>query len=189
MESELKLSRDQIERVFIALCKKYQRKIDEKYRIDSEPSKTSEREEVLVEPALMENIADFCEQIINKAKKNPSKHYIMVSSEGMYDIDKLINLTDDDLRNYIQESMLVERSVRQHFYDEENRNDPQIVMEIVKQNGRLLEYAGDRLKDDPQIVLKAIKNDVTSYKYASKRLQKDKELLFTAMEVLSLESR
>lgn len=189
MEGRLNLSRDQIESVFIALCKKYQRKIDEKYGIVSEPSKTSEREEVLVEPALLENIADFCEEIINKAKKNPSKHYIMVSTAGRYDIDKLKNLTGDDLRNYTKESMWVGSSVSQHFYDEENRNDPQIVMEIVKQNGRLLEYAGDRLKNDPKIVLEAIKNDATSYEYASERLQKDKELLFTAMEVLSLESR
>ena len=189
MEGRLNLSRYQIESIFIALCKKYQRKIDEKYGIVSEPPETFEREEVLVEPALLENIADFCEQIIKKAKKDPSKHYIMVSTAGRYDIDKLINLTGDDLRNYTQESMWVASYVSQDFYDEENRNDTQIVMEIVKQNGRLLEYAGDSLKDDPQIVLEAIKNDGTSYEYASKRLQKGKELLFTAMKGLSLGSR
>ena len=54
-----------------------------------------------------------------------------------------------------------------------NRN---LLMDLVKINEYVLQYASDELKDDKEIVLASIKNEPFTLFNASERLQNDKEL-------------
>lgn len=58
-----------------------------------------------------------------------------------------------------------------------NNDSLELVKEAVSKNGRLLEYASERLKDDKDVVLAAVSQNGNALKYASERL-KD-ELLTT----------
>ena len=57
------------------------------------------------------------------------------------------------------------------------RDDKDIVLEAVKQNGWVLYYASQRLKDDKDIILEAVKQDYLALEYASERLQNDSDIL------------
>ncbi len=52
-------------------------------------------------------------------------------------------------------------------------NNKDFVLNAVKQDGMLLQYANDLLKDDFEIVYEAVNQNVFSYEYASLRLQSD----------------
>jgi len=62
------------------------------------------------------------------------------------------------------------------------KNDKDIVLEAIKNNGYSLEYASDRLKNDREIVLEAIKTDFWALKYASDTLKNDKEIVLEAIK-------
>ena len=66
------------------------------------------------------------------------------------------------------------------------KDDREIVLEAVKQDGRALEYASAALKDDREIVLEAVKAELALYKddlaivqlkYASAALKDDREIV------------
>lgn len=54
------------------------------------------------------------------------------------------------------------------------------MIEAVKQNGILLEYASFELRNDKELVLIAVTQTGLSYKYASQELQLDKDVILTA---------
>ena len=51
------------------------------------------------------------------------------------------------------------------------KNNKEIVLEAVKQNGLALEYASDRLKNNEEIVVTAIKQYESALQFASYRLR------------------
>lgn len=61
--------------------------------------------------------------------------------------------------------------------NEELRKDKEIVIEVVKQDGRALEYASEELKSDKEIVIEAVKQNGEALIYASDRLKNDAELI------------
>jgi hypothetical protein len=61
------------------------------------------------------------------------------------------------------------------------KNNKQIVLESVQNNGRALKYASNALKDDRQIVLEAAKCDPRALVYASKRIKNDKKIMWEAI--------
>lgn len=52
-----------------------------------------------------------------------------------------------------------------------------MILEAVKRDGSLLEYASEELKNDKEVVLGAIKNNKNSFQYASEKLKRDEEIL------------
>ncbi len=64
------------------------------------------------------------------------------------------------------------------------RNDKEVVIEAVKQDGLTLYYASDDLQDDKEVVIEAVKQDGEALYLASGRLQDDKEVLNTARDFL-----
>ena len=62
-----------------------------------------------------------------------------------------------------------------YYATEELRDDKDVIMEAVKNDGQILYYASERLRDDNDVVMEAIKNKPLIFKYASLRLRSDKE--------------
>ena len=66
--------------------------------------------------------------------------------------------------------------------DDSLKADREIVLEVVKQDGRALWLADDSLKSDREVVLAAVKQDGRALKDASEELQQDEELQKIAEE-------
>ena len=57
------------------------------------------------------------------------------------------------------------------------------MLEAVKNNGFVLEWASEELQNDKEIVLEAVKNNGFALEYASKELKKDKEIVLQAVKI------
>lgn len=60
---------------------------------------------------------------------------------------------------------------------EQLKNNRELVLSLVKLNGRTLKYASNILKNDKEIVWKALKNDLNAFKYISDDLKNDKKIV------------
>jgi hypothetical protein len=58
---------------------------------------------------------------------------------------------------------------------ENNKNNKNIVLEVVRKNGIMLKNASDKLKKDREVVLEAIKQNAYALDFACEEFQKDKE--------------
>lgn len=63
------------------------------------------------------------------------------------------------------------------------KNDPEVIITSIKKEGMYLKYASDRLKDNEKIVKLAIENNPFAIIYASDRLQRNKRLLLKAVKI------
>ncbi len=62
------------------------------------------------------------------------------------------------------------------------RNDKDVVLKAVRQDGRSLKYASKELRADRSVVLEAVKQNEGAFSYASKELKNDKELAMLAVK-------
>jgi len=62
------------------------------------------------------------------------------------------------------------------------KDNYEIVLNAVRQEGVSLEYASDRLKDNREIVVEAIKNSEYAFRYASERLKNDISIILDAVK-------
>jgi hypothetical protein len=63
----------------------------------------------------------------------------------------------------------------------ELRNDKEIVLEVVKQNGYTLRYASEELRGDKEVILEAVKQNGNTLQFASEELRNDKEVVLEAI--------
>ena len=56
-------------------------------------------------------------------------------------------------------------------FDKEQSNNREYVLSMVKQDGKLLDLASERLQDDEEIVMEAVKQNPISLEFASSRLK------------------
>ena len=69
------------------------------------------------------------------------------------------------------------------FASENLKDDLEVVLVAVTQNGEALEYASwPRLRANKEVVLVAVKNSGTALKYSSRNLKNDKEVVLAALE-------
>ena len=61
-------------------------------------------------------------------------------------------------------------------------DNKEVVLTAVKEDGKALEYASDKLKDDKEVVLTAVKEDGWALQFASEGLKNDKEVVLTAVQ-------
>ncbi|KAG2392908.1 hypothetical protein C9374_009485 [Naegleria lovaniensis] len=64
----------------------------------------------------------------------------------------------------------------------EFRHDPQVMIEIVKHAGYMLEYACADLRNDKDLVMEAVKQHGNAYSYASETLKNDKDIILAAVK-------
>jgi len=65
---------------------------------------------------------------------------------------------------------------------EELQADKKIIMQALKKDGRALLFASKSLKADKEVVMEAVKQDGHSFEYASKELRSDKEVVMEAVK-------
>ena len=67
------------------------------------------------------------------------------------------------------------------------KNDKELAMIAIGQNGYYLRYASDRLRDDKEVVMKAAEQDLDEFdfEYASDRLKDDEEVVMEAIEKMA----
>lgn len=63
------------------------------------------------------------------------------------------------------------------YAGEELRNDKEIVLEAINQNGSYLLYAGERMQNDKDVVLQAVRSNEEAFEYASENLQKEPDVI------------
>lgn len=63
-----------------------------------------------------------------------------------------------------------------------NENDREFFLETVRENGKALRFAGEKLRDDKALVFIAMQNTVEAFRYVSERLSNDPELATMAVE-------
>jgi hypothetical protein len=62
-----------------------------------------------------------------------------------------------------------------------NWDDKQQVLDVVKTRWAL-HHASERLRDDPEVVLAAVRQDGLALRFASERLRDDTEVVLAAMK-------
>ena len=67
------------------------------------------------------------------------------------------------------------------YASEDLRNDKEVVLKAVSQNGKSLEYASADLRNDKEVVLKAVSQNGESLRYASADLRNDKEVVLMSV--------
>ena len=68
------------------------------------------------------------------------------------------------------------------YASETLKNNREIVITAVKKIGQALSFASDSLKDDKDIVMAALHNDGRSIQYASEKLRNDRDIVMTAVK-------
>ncbi|MBX9597697.1 MAG: DUF4116 domain-containing protein [Burkholderiales bacterium] len=76
----------------------------------------------------------------------------------------------------------IEIGVRKKYFGSyTGHNNKTIVLDAVKKDGSLLQYASKTLQNDKQIILTAVKQNGLAIQYASEELRDDKEVVFAAV--------
>lgn len=60
-------------------------------------------------------------------------------------------------------------------------DDEEIILAAVRQRGKTLQFASDRLKDNKEVVLTALDNSSAAFKYASEDLKRDRDVAYKAL--------
>jgi hypothetical protein len=69
----------------------------------------------------------------------------------------------------------------------ENCDNREYVLNNVKQNGKLLEFASEALKDDYEIASEAVKNNAEALEFVSDRLKGDRDIVYDSVSRLRLD--
>jgi len=107
--------------------------------------------------------------------------------------DKLLQVSPETINSlfkmFIQDEHFVqefcaqsEDSLNWIRLSEELKNNRNIVLEVVRQNGSDLEHASNELKNDKEIVLEAVLEDGNALQFASDRLKADVEVVLRAIQ-------
>ena len=119
---------------------------------------------------------------------------LMSSGKFISDLIEEVEIINYDLFDLIPEkfksdNQILKRIIHKHdntlitklkdFIDE---NDREFFLEAVRENGKALRFAGEKLRDDKALVLLAIQNNVEAFDYVSERLSNDPELATVAVE-------
>ena len=67
-----------------------------------------------------------------------------------------------------------------HHASDAQKNNPEIIMVAVRQNGHALQYASAELQKDREIVMTAVRQNGDALQYASAELQNDREIVMVA---------
>ena len=120
------------------------------------------------------NIKDNKEIVINILNEKPE--YFQYISKRLRNNKEIIQLCIQKLKNTDCKSTNIMKSLSSYYKD-----DKSIVIELLKIDGKQLEYVSNRLKKDNEVVYTAINNDSHSFIYADKILFNDKKFILLAL--------
>lgn len=139
---------------------------------------------------------EFILEVIKRGKKSASYNiYTYISKTLRKDKDIIfegikhklfhtynIPLEFRDNKKIMIELIKIDSSILEYASDI-LKNDPEVIITSIKKEGKHLKYASDRLKDNEKIVKLAIENNPFAILYASDRLQRNKKLLLKAVKI------
>ncbi len=68
-----------------------------------------------------------------------------------------------------------------------NKDNREYVLNVVKQNGKLLEFASDVLQDDEEIAKEAVHNNAEALEFVSDRLKGNREIVYDSVSRLRMD--
>ncbi len=68
-----------------------------------------------------------------------------------------------------------------------NKDNREYVLKMVKENGKLLEFAQDDLKDDYEIAKEAVKNNPEALEFVSERLKGNRDLVYDSVSRIRMD--
>ena len=86
-------------------------------------------------------------------------------------------------REYVIENVKQEGALLE-FASEELRDDKDVILEAIHNNPEALEFASDRLKADREVVYESVSKVGWTYCYAKENLLDDKDLYMTCLETV-----
>jgi hypothetical protein len=101
-----------------------------------------------------------------------------------------VTIDGNDLQNLLLEmrddrevvmAAVMENGPALFFASDRLKDDREIVMFAVRQNGYMLRHASDRLKDDREIIMFAVRQNGNLLRLASDRLKNDKQVVLVAV--------
>ena len=60
-------------------------------------------------------------------------------------------------------------------FDVDQADNKEYVLNMIKKDGKLLDFASARLQDDEEVVMEAVKQNPISLEFASKRLKNNED--------------
>lgn len=69
----------------------------------------------------------------------------------------------------------------------QNKDNRDYVLKMVKENGKLLEFAEENLKDDEEIAKEAVKNNPEALEFVSDRLKENREIVYDSVSRIRLD--
>ena len=110
-------------------------------------------------------------EILKDVVRQAKHYYAILESEG-YAVgsDVLVDFSDDALYAILQ------------YASPELRGDRDIVLDIVKQNGRALTWASQELCEDPDVVLAAVQQYRWALDHASPEFHGDRDIVLAAVK-------
>lgn len=68
-----------------------------------------------------------------------------------------------------------------------NKDNREYVLNVVRENGKLLEFASDELKDDEQIAKEAVHNNAEALEFVSDRLKGNRDIVYDSVSHIRLD--
>lgn len=69
----------------------------------------------------------------------------------------------------------------------ENSENREYVIKAVKEDGKLLEFADEKLREDKEIVLEAVKNNPEALEFASETLKGDRDIVYESVSKVRMD--
>ena len=135
-------------------------------------------------------------EVVLKAIENNIDAIKYASDRLKHDKDVILKIMeidkDSDISSYFTDELKDDKEVMLiavenngfmlKYASDKLKDDKDIVLKAVNQNGLALIYASDRLKNDKEVVLKAIESNTYAIEYASDELKKDKDIILKLIE-------
>ncbi|ELL0227409.1 DUF4116 domain-containing protein [Salmonella enterica] len=114
-------------------------------------------------------------------KKTNNKEYMLDKVATYY---KVLAHASNNLKNDydIALSAVNQNGTAIKLISDELKKNREIIMAAVKTSGMALRFADEKFKDDKGVVLSAVHQSGEALKFASKRLKNDKDVLLTAVQ-------
>lgn len=68
-----------------------------------------------------------------------------------------------------------------------NKDNREYVLEVVKQNGKLLEFASEVLQDDEEIAKQAVHNNAEALEFVSDRLKGNRDIVYDSVSRIRMD--
>ena len=111
----------------------------------------------------------------------PGRNYDSVKKDKYLSVQREYNEVRKKL-NKLLNIEAVRKYSRNLKYFDELQGDKEVILEVVRKDGWVLQYASEELRGDKEVVLEAVKENGIALRYASEELRGDKDIAIEAVK-------